>query len=239
MKNESISLSDLLPVQEARRAKCFHPSGTFVEFSKEEVEQSIPQRFQKIVGLYSSRVAVKMGDRSLTFEGLNQAANQIARGCGSEPIALLFEHGLDAIAAILGVLKAGKFYVALAPSFPPDRKAYMLEDSGAVEHKLVQIWREVLELNPIGINDHFFDLGGDSLAATRIVSRVTKKLRFEIPLQSLFRSPTVADMAAVIIEHQANNFERGRTGSYMAELESLSDDEAQRLLYSERGTERR
>ena len=44
---------------------------------------------------------------------------------------LLYEHGIDVIAAILGVLKAGKFYVALDPSFSQERIKYILQDSGA------------------------------------------------------------------------------------------------------------
>jgi non-ribosomal peptide synthetase component F len=68
---------------------------------------------------------------------LNQAANQIARailakrGPGSEPVALLFEHGIDVILAIYGVLKARKFYVAINSTFPPERINTILEDSGA------------------------------------------------------------------------------------------------------------
>src|SRR5262245_36694974 len=53
------------------------------------------------------------------------------RGAGEEPIALLFEQGAPVIAAILGVLKAGKIYVPLDSSYPRTRTAYMLEDSGA------------------------------------------------------------------------------------------------------------
>ena len=62
---------------------------------------------------------MKVGERALTYFELNKVANQIARsilarrGQGSEPIALLFEHGIEVVAAILGVLKAGKFYVAM------------------------------------------------------------------------------------------------------------------------------
>jgi len=110
-------LVPILPLeQEAVRAKCFHPTGTFVEFKREEVEQSITERFEKIVRQYPERLAVKAGDRALTYDQLNQAVNRIARsildkrGAGTEPVALLFEHGIDGIAAILGVLKAGKFY---------------------------------------------------------------------------------------------------------------------------------
>ena len=46
-------------------------------------------------------------------------------------VALQFEHGIDAIAAIFGALKAGKNFVALDASFPHERSAYILEDSQA------------------------------------------------------------------------------------------------------------
>jgi len=123
--------------QEASIPGYTSPSGTFVECNKEEIEQSIPQRFEKIVQEFPDRLAIKMGDRALTYDDLNQAANRIARailakrGEGSEPIALLFEHGIDAIAAIFGVLKAGKFYVALDCSIPRERICYILQDSQA------------------------------------------------------------------------------------------------------------
>jgi len=127
----------LPPEQQAIRDKCFHPSGTFVEFPKEEIEQSIPERFEKIVRMYPNRLAVKMGERALTYDQLNKAANRITRailderGPGREPIALSFGHGIDMITAIFGVLKAGKFYVALNPTFPSERLNYMLTDSTA------------------------------------------------------------------------------------------------------------
>ena len=70
--------TNLPPEQEAIRAKCFHPSGTFVEFKKEEIEQSIPERFEKVVGKYPDRLAVKLVDRSYTFDELNKAANRVA-----------------------------------------------------------------------------------------------------------------------------------------------------------------
>jgi len=49
MSDPSAYPTQLPPEQEAIRAKCFHPSGAFVEFANEEVEQSIPERFEKIV----------------------------------------------------------------------------------------------------------------------------------------------------------------------------------------------
>jgi hypothetical protein len=49
----------LRPEQQAIRDKCFHPSGTFVEFPKENVETSIPERFEKIARRFPHRLVVK------------------------------------------------------------------------------------------------------------------------------------------------------------------------------------
>jgi acyl-coenzyme A synthetase/AMP-(fatty) acid ligase/acyl carrier protein len=135
-------MSDLLrpnfslpPEQQAIRDKCFHRSGTFVEFPKEDVEGSIPERFEKIVRRYPERLAVKMGDHVLTYGKLNQSANRLARailarqGVGNEPVAIFVEDGVLVIIAILGILKAGKIFVVIDPSFPEERINYLLEDS--------------------------------------------------------------------------------------------------------------
>ena len=129
-------MSDLPPEQQAIWVKCVHPTGTFVEFPEAEIEQSIPDRFQQQVAKYPDRLAVKMEQSTLTYHELNQAANRVARailskaGPGQEPVGLLFENGAQAISAIFGVLKAGKFYVPLDPSFPHARIAAIIEDSG-------------------------------------------------------------------------------------------------------------
>ncbi len=130
-------ITDLAPEQRGIQAKCVHPGGSFVGFEKEEIEQSIPHRFEKMVSLYPQRLAVKADGHALTYETLNQAANRTARAIlakrepGNEPTALLFEHGIDAIKAILATLKAGKSYVALDPSFPRERITFVLRDSRA------------------------------------------------------------------------------------------------------------
>jgi len=137
MTNISTAIPDLPPEQQAIRDKCFHPTGRFVEFKKEEIEQSIPDRFEQIVRKYSNRLAVKTKDHELTYDQLNRVANRVARailahcGEGHEQVALLLEHDAPVIAAMIGVLKAGKAYVPLDPSYPRKRLAYMLEDSEA------------------------------------------------------------------------------------------------------------
>ena len=128
---------DLPPHQQAIRARCFHPSGTFVEFRKAEIEQSLPARFEQMVRLYRGRVAIKTRTQAITYEELNISANRVAQailachGDAPAPVALLFEKGIPRFASMLGALKAGKFYVLLDSSLPKARLTYMLEDSEA------------------------------------------------------------------------------------------------------------
>ena len=134
LSNKNFHLS---PGQQEIRDKCFHPSGAFVEFPIEDIEASIPERFEKIVRLYPDRLAVKMGDRALTYDELNKAANRIAcailalRGEDEEPIGLLFNKGANLVMVILGTLKAGKHYVLLDSSLPAARSSFILEHSQA------------------------------------------------------------------------------------------------------------
>ncbi len=113
------------------------PGGQFVAFEKDAIEQSIPQRFERQVSIYPNRIAVKTRREKLSYAELNDLANRIAsaildaRGGGSEPVAVLMEQSARLIAAVLGILKAGKFYVPLDPGYPRTRLAYMLEHSQA------------------------------------------------------------------------------------------------------------
>lgn len=113
------------------------PANRGNEFSKTEVEKSIAARFEKQVKLHGTRPAVATADYQLTYDALNGRANQIARAIqnisssSARAVALLLEHDAPLIAAILGVLKAGRFYVALEPSHPSERLRNILEDSQA------------------------------------------------------------------------------------------------------------
>jgi len=129
--------TDRLSSQQQIERSSLCPSKEFLEFKKEEVEQSITDRFEKQVAKYFARTAVKTQRHQLTYDMLNQAANRLARlilaqrGTGQEPVALLLDNGPLAIVAVLGVLKAGKIFVTLDPLFPQARLRYMLADSQA------------------------------------------------------------------------------------------------------------
>src|SRR4028119_516762 len=124
-------------LRQPEQVRRVHLTNAFTRFEEKETEQSIPQRFEQQVSRYPDRLAVKTRNHQLTYAALNRVANRVARallaqrGKGAESIALLLEHDAPMIAAILGVLKAGKVYVPLDPSFPYARNAYILEDSEA------------------------------------------------------------------------------------------------------------
>lgn len=94
--------------------------------------------FELQVEQYPERIAVKSNQSQMTYKELNEFANHIAHHILADSqkterahtIALLFEHGTEMIAGILGVLKAGKAYVALDPEYPIERLGYILQDSG-------------------------------------------------------------------------------------------------------------
>src|ERR1700694_3839973 len=99
MREFARHIAHVPPDQQAIRDKCVHPTGTFIEFKKEQIDQSIPERFEQIAHRYHDRTAVKMSNQLLTYGELNATANRVAhailamRGKGEERIALLFEPG--------------------------------------------------------------------------------------------------------------------------------------------------
>ena len=69
-----------------------------------------------------------------------------------------------------------------------------------VEAQLVSLWQAVLQRQPIGVTDNFFDLGGHSLLAVRLFARLNKQFNTTIPLAVLFTAPTIAALAKRIME---------------------------------------
>jgi acyl transferase domain-containing protein len=77
----------------------------------------------------------------------------------------------------------------------PELHSAYVPPSTDMERTLVQIWQELLGLKEVGIHDNFFDLGGDSLLATQIPSRLRTQVNCGIDLGTIFKSPTVAQIA--------------------------------------------
>jgi pyochelin synthetase len=71
-----------------------------------------------------------------------------------------------------------------------------------IEETLTQILTQILRIDYMGIHDNYFELGGDSLRATEIISRLRDVFQIELPLQSLIKNPTVAGLASEIVKHK-------------------------------------
>jgi acyl carrier protein len=104
--------------------------------------------------------------------------------------------------------------------------------STPMEETLAEIWTHVLGVERVGRDDDFFALGGHSLLATQVVAAVRSDLAVELPLHSLFSYPTVATLTAEIVR-MMGDAEKEETARLVAELEGLSDEEAELLLASE------
>lgn len=104
----------------------------------QEVEATLQELFEAQVARTPDATAVSFDGQKLTYGELNHRANQLAwrlqHLCGAGPemlVAICLERSLDMITALLGVLKAGGAYVPVDPASPPERVAWILEDTRA------------------------------------------------------------------------------------------------------------
>jgi acyl-CoA synthetase (AMP-forming)/AMP-acid ligase II len=98
-----------------------------------------------------------------------------------------------------------------------------------LEGALAGIWEQVLGVVRIGINDNFFLSGGDSLQATRVTSRIRSVLGANLPLTTIFSSPTIAALSLIVLSEQAHAAGDKVVTRMLAELEAMSEEEAKRL----------
>ena len=100
-------------------------------------QRCMHQLFEAQVERTPDAVAVMFEGQQLTYQELNQRANQLAHylkrlGVGTNlPVGICMERSLQMVVALIGVLKAGRAYLPMDPKYPKDRIAFMLGDSGA------------------------------------------------------------------------------------------------------------
>ncbi|MBS0265319.1 MAG: amino acid adenylation domain-containing protein [Planctomycetes bacterium] len=110
-------------------------SARFQPFSPEELEQSLIDRFSRVVSQSGERLAVDDGTRQVTYRDLDRWANGLARRLiespAESPVVLMFAGGADMVAAILGTLQTGRPYLPLDVSAPSGHLESVLRQSGA------------------------------------------------------------------------------------------------------------
>ncbi len=116
-------------------------SQELVEWNRAPAEctesQCVHQRFAEVAGENPQATALVNEEEQLTYERLNERANQLAhylmkRGIGPEVlVGICMERSIDMAVSLLGILKAGGAFLPLDPAYPRERLAYMIKDSGA------------------------------------------------------------------------------------------------------------
>lgn len=66
--------------------------------------------------------------------------------------------------------------------------------TNGIEAKLAEVWRDILQTDRIGINDSFFELGGDSLRLVTVISRIHKEFNVEVPISEIYKYPTIKEL---------------------------------------------
>jgi amino acid adenylation domain-containing protein len=106
-----------------------------------------------------------------------------------------------------------------------------------VEERVAGVWSEVLGVKRVGVNDNFFDLGGHSLVATQVVTRLCDAFEIELPLRCLFETPTVAGLSVAVVQRRASQSDDELLAQALGELEQLSEEEVRAMLAQEDGGE--
>jgi amino acid adenylation domain-containing protein len=113
------------------------------------------------------------------------------------------------------------------PQTPTEMDESFAAPRTPIEELLAATWREVLKLEQVGIHDNFFDLGGHSLLAAKVVSNVRIMLDVEFGMVDVFQAPTIASLAELLYPRAMQQEPADELAILLAELEELSDEEAQ------------
>jgi amino acid adenylation domain-containing protein len=116
----------------------------------------------------------------------------------------------------------------------------------AVEQKLAGMWREVLKVGDVGVDQNFFELGGHSLLVLQVMVRIRREFDVELGVRTMFEEPTIAELASEVEKARATGMKaqtpvlerraRPRTAgtatreALLAQLDTLSADDVQTLL---------
>jgi amino acid adenylation domain-containing protein len=101
----------------------------------------------------------------------------------------------------------------------PDLKEIYVAPRNSTENKIATIWREALGIDKIGIYDNFFDFGGHSLLALKILKQLGEFYKLDFKTRWLFESPTVAQLAERLRKSNFSRSDKNSTWSHLVELQ--------------------
>jgi acyl carrier protein len=104
----------------------------------------------------------------------------------------------------------------------------------ALQEVLSSVWASSLGIEKVGIEDDFFELGGASVVATQIVSRLRRMFQTDLPAVLLFEAPTIEKLARYMVEHEAQPGLTEKTATRLKRIEGMTEEEVARSLPSKR-----
>ncbi|MBZ5509471.1 MAG: hypothetical protein LAO78_28805, partial [Acidobacteriia bacterium] len=81
---------------------------------------------------------------------------------------------------------------------PPRAEHVVIAPRNLIEAKIAEIWEQVLAISSVGVNEDFFQIGGHSLIAVRMMAMIRNRFQKALPLASLFQNPTIAGLARIL-----------------------------------------
>jgi amino acid adenylation domain-containing protein len=127
--------------------------------------------------------------------------------------------------------------LAAMESPEPGHEQEFIAPRTALEQVLAGIFSAVLGIDRIGLLDNFFEMGGHSLMATQVASRVRESLGIDLPLRKIFEEPAVGVLAAAILSDAPDRLRIERVAELLLHFSQVSDEQAETLLAHTAGFE--
>jgi hypothetical protein len=115
----------------------------------------------------------------------------------------------------------------------PDLEMAFVAPADPVEESLAAIWREVLELDCVGVYDDFFASGGHSLLAAQVISRIQRNFGVDLALRDFFSAPNIRSLSERISEVTLAGADEEKLEAMLDLLENIDEKQAQSILGSE------
>jgi acyl transferase domain-containing protein len=187
-----------------------------------------------------SRATGGSGQGMNADEGVN-AFGRILYGCTAPQVIVSPEDIRFYLAAKLKFNTPGEQDGRPAGSSPgpgharPDLQTSYVAPRTDTERRLAAIWGEVLGIDGIGVHDSFFDLGGNSLMATLVMSRVREMFRTNMTVRELFHAPTVAGLGEKLLEKTVAEIDPAALDAMVSDIRNLSDEDVRKALEADAG----
>ena len=107
-----------------------------------------------------------------------------------------------------------------------------------LEEVLENVWAELLSVDRVGVHDNFFALGGHSLLATQLLARLLTLFKIELPLISIFRSPTIAEFADEVRAHETRPGQVDKIAATIRRIQQMPTSEKMALVKEHRAASR-